>query len=130
MPLRPGLVGLLLLAALGCGEAAPPPLVAVNGQVTFRGVPLPGGLIVFTPDDESGFHGACALGSIGPDGRYTLSTEGKPGVTPGRHRVTVAGPDLPGWGVPERFRDPQLSELRAEIIPGRDNALDFHLQGP
>ena len=38
--------------------AAPAPLVAVSGQVTFRGVPLPGGLIVFTPDDESGFHGA------------------------------------------------------------------------
>jgi hypothetical protein len=127
MSVRTCLVGLALLGLQGCGDTAPAPLAAVHGRVTFRGVPLPAGLVVFTPDDEAGSHGACAQGAIGPDGRYALATGGAPGAAPGRHRVTVAGPD--GWRLPERFLDPQLSDLRAEVVAGRENVLDFRLEG-
>jgi hypothetical protein len=128
MSVRPGLAGLalLVLAAPGCGDRPAAPLAAVRGVVTFRGAPLPAGLVVFTPDEESGGHGPCATGAIGSDGRYTLATGGKPGATPGKHRVSVAGPD--GWRLPDTFLDPQLSGLRAEVVAGRENVLDFKLE--
>jgi hypothetical protein len=130
MTVRSCLAGLVLLASLGasgCGDTAPPALAAVHGRVTLRGVPLPGGLVVFTPDDETGSHGGCAQGAIGPDGRYALATGGAPGAAPGKHRVTVAGPD--GWRLPESLLDPQLSGLRAEVVAGKENVLDFRLEG-
>jgi hypothetical protein len=126
MTARTCLTGLLLAASLGtagCDPATPPALAPVSGLVTYRGVPLPGGLIVFTPDAESGCHGPSAQGAIGPDGRYTLTTDAAPGAPPGKHRVTVAG-----RGFPDRFRDPQLSGLLAEVAVGRDNVLDFRLE--
>jgi len=129
MAVRGCLTGLALLGALatpGCGERAPTPLAAVHGRITFRSTPLPGGLVVFTPDDEAGCHGTCAQGVIGYDGRYTLATDGAAGATPGKHRVTVAGPD--GWRLPDRLLDPQLSELRAEVVAGRENVLDFKIE--
>ena len=131
MTVRVCLIGLVLAVSLGtsgCGGAPSPALAPVSGRVCYRGVPLPGGLIVFTPDDESGSHGPSATGAIGPDGRYSLSTDGAAGAAPGRHRVTVAGPDAAGWHLPERFRDPQLSDLHADVVAGRDNALDFRLE--
>jgi hypothetical protein len=117
---------LLALAALGCGDRPAAPLAGVRGLVTFRGAPLPGGLVVFTPDDEYGGRGACATGTIGPDGRYTLATDGAAGVAPGKHRVTVAGPD--GWRLPDRLLDPLSSKLKADVVAGRENVVDLELQ--
>jgi hypothetical protein len=60
-----------------------------------------------------------------------LSTDGVPGAVPGWHRVTVAGLDsTSGPRVPDRFRDPTLSKLRVEVVAGRENGLDFKLEGP
>ena len=123
---RPAGVALLVLIAVGCGDRPAAPLAAVRGQVTFRGAPLPAGVVVFTPDGDYGGHGPCATGTIGPDGRYTLATDGTPGAAPGKHRVTVAGPD--GWRLPDTLLDPQLSGLRAEVVAGRENVLDFKLE--
>jgi hypothetical protein len=131
MTVRVCLFGLALAATLsapGCDSSKPPALAPVRGLVTYRGVPLPGGLIVFTPDDEFGCHGPSAQGVIGPDGRYTLNTDGKPGATPGRHRVTVAGPATSGWTLPDHFRDPQLSGLQADVVADRGNAVNFGLE--
>jgi hypothetical protein len=125
MSVRPFLV-LFAVLACGCGDHTPPSLATVHGQVTFRGAPLPAGLVVFTPDGDYGGRGTCATGTIGPDGRYTLATDGTPGVAAGKHRVTVAGPD--GWRLPDRFLDPQASGLRAEIVAGRENVVDFKLE--
>jgi hypothetical protein len=131
MTVRFNLIGLLAAAMLGlagCGSPKPPALAPVRGLVTYQGAPLPGGLIVFTPDDESGSHGPCALGVIGPDGRYTLSTDGVPGATPGRHRVTVSGPTTSGWMLPGHLRDPALSGLQAEVQAGQENVFDVPLK--
>ena len=115
-----------LLLAAGCGEPAAEPLAVVRGVVTFRGSPLPGGLVVFTPDDDYGSRGQCATGLIGPNGRFTLSTAGMAGAVTGKHRVTIAGPD--GWSLPDRFLDPHLSGLRAEVVAGQENVIDFKLE--
>jgi hypothetical protein len=116
----------MVLFAAGCGEPPAAPLVAVRGSVTFRGSPLPSGLIVFTPDDDYGSRGSCATGRIGSDGRFTLSTDGAAGAAAGKYRVTVAGPD--GWALPEKLLDPHLSGLRADVVAGQENLLEFKLE--
>jgi hypothetical protein len=40
--------------------------------------------------------------------------------------VTVAGPD--GWRLPDRLLDPQTSGLKAEVVAGRENVVDFRLE--
>ena len=86
-------MALLQLALAGCGGEAK--LAPVEGRVLFRGQPLRGGTIVFTPDPDRGNSGPLATAEIGADGRFVLTSGGKPGAVPGWHRVTVAPPALP-----------------------------------
>lgn len=112
----------LLLTLSGC--APPPAPVAVQGRVSYRGSPLHSGLIVFTPDDARGHHGPPARAALGPDGRYALPT----GTAPGWYRVTVASLEsVAGEPLPARFRDPELSNLFAEVLAGQDNTVDLDL---
>lgn len=126
MSVRIRIAGLALLLFAGCGEQPELPPVVVRGKVLFRGTPLTGGLVVFTPDDDFSGHNPQASGLIGPDGKFTLTTAQVAGVAPGKYRVTVAGPD--GLPLPARFLDPQLSGLRAEVLAGRENTFDFQLE--
>jgi hypothetical protein len=133
MTLRTSIYGLVLLVPLGLAgcDSKPPPLVAVHGRVTLFDASLRSGTVVFTPDAERGTYGPHAVGTIGPDGQYALLTDGSPGVTPGWHRVTVACLQPPvGSRIPERYQDPQLSGLRAEVRVGVDNVFDWRLEAP
>lgn len=133
MTLRTPLNGLVLLSLLGLAgcDSKPPPLIAVHGRVTLFDVPLRSGMVVFTPDAERGTYGPNAMGTIGPDGQYALMTDGSPGVTPGWYRVTVACLQPPsGSRIPERYQDPLLSGLRAEVRVGTDNVFDWRLETP
>lgn len=129
MSVRSAIVtALALLAVAGCANRAAP-LAGVTGVVTYRGVPLANGLIVFTPDDDAGCHGGSAYGEIGPDGRYVLFAEGTRGAAVGWHRVSVAGLDVTGPRLPAKFHDPLISGLRAKVVAGQENVLDFRLEG-
>ncbi len=134
-PLRcRGLLLGLALVVIGCGRDDK--LTPVHGQVFYRGQPLAGGTIVFTPDAERGGRGSLACGEIGPDGRYTLHTEQAAGAVPGWHRVTVAPPRLaeaPGQptraiDLPRKYTDPEQSGLVREIKAGKVVEQDFHLE--
>ena len=123
------------MAALlaGCsrpdGELAP-----VQGQVFYRGRPLPGGTIVFTPDPERGGSGPLAVAAIQPDGRYALTTEGRAGAVPGWHRVTVVAVEDGSFTsgprplLPSKYSDPGLSELSCQVESGKENGIDLRLQ--
>jgi hypothetical protein len=117
--------GLLVLAA-GCGSGETE-RVPVYGQVYYRGQPLAGGTLVFTPDTERGGRGPLALAEIGADGRYSLRTDGQPGAVPGWHRVTVAPSGADPAGLPRHYRDPERSGLSREVRPDRANVIDLHL---
>jgi hypothetical protein len=117
-------------AGAGCGSkamAAP----TLKGRVWYRGAPLPGGMIVFVPDEERGHAGDLLKGELAADGAFDFSS---PPL--GWYRVAVAplpsasvstpSPASPYPGVPARYRNPNLSGLRAEIKPG-ENTVDFEL---
>lgn len=133
MIVRATIYGVLCAGALtvaGC-ESKPATMAPVSGRVTFAGSPVVHGVIVFCPDADSGTYGSCAIAEIGANGMYKLTTDGTVGATPGWHRVTVAALDGgAGPRLPDRFRDPVQSKLRVEVVAGRENVLDFKLEGP
>ena len=132
------LAACLLLAAAGCGSG-PAPLAAVRGKVSYRGVLLTAGTIVFTPDAARGGRGEIAFADIQPDGSYALKTGDSYGAVPGWHRITVCSllpatatppgqsPAIPLSLLPPRYRDPQLSGLACEVKADRGNNIDFQL---
>jgi hypothetical protein len=104
--------------------------------VFYRGQPLAGGTIVFTPDPERGGRGPLATGEIGSDGRYSLRTGETPGAVPGWHKVTIAppfsadptAPDPGGAELPRKYGDPEQSGLLREIKAGKAAEQDFYLE--
>jgi hypothetical protein len=118
------LCGTLMLLG-GCSRSEPA-LARVQGRVFYRGRPLTGGTIVFTPDPERGGRGPQAWGEIAADGRYTLRSANRQGAVPGWHRITVA-PLGKTAALPVRYRDPERSGQRIEVRPERVNQCDLHL---
>jgi hypothetical protein len=130
--------GTLLVLASGC-EPGAQRLAGVRGKVSFKGIPLNTGTIVFTPDPLRGTSGSIARSEIGRDGGYVLQTKGMPGAAVGWHRVTVmamdrgfaGGPDgdrvTPRSLLPEKYSDPQLSGLSCQVRGGQENPIDFDL---
>jgi hypothetical protein len=128
----------VLLLAAGC-DSSPEPLPTVRGKVSYKGVPLHTGTIVFTPNALRGSSGELARANLRPDGAYSLHTGDKLGAAAGWYRVTIAaleesspassdGPFVaPRSLLPEKYRDPELSGLGVEIKAGQENAIDFDL---
>jgi hypothetical protein len=139
-----GLAVFLLVA--GCSGG--PVLAPVGGLVTVAGKPVTNGTIMFLPPDGKG-----AVGSIGPDGRYTLTTfHPGDGALVGDHQVTIRATRVdsgsmapasleeelrgtkgkvlvPGkvhWLVPERYSQPATSDLKATVKTGAQT-IDFDL---
>jgi hypothetical protein len=128
-------VGLLLT---GCGSSTPP-LAEVAGTVSYRGHPVPGGLIVFTPDPAKGSTGPIARSRIQPDGSFTLQTGDTPGAAAGWHRITVVSASerqagqagyrysVPASLIPEKYRSADLSNLSREVRRGEKNVIHINL---
>jgi hypothetical protein len=132
-------VGLVLMAALlhaaGCKPGVGS-LTPVTGRVTYKGAAVQSGAIVFTPDAKRGETGRIAFGKLAPDGSYALATGDTPGAAPGWYRVTVLSHSgetavgnlrTPQSFLPEKYRDPDQSQLGCEVKANRPNAIDFNL---
>lgn len=132
-------LALILCCTASSCQRGPAPVTAVSGRVTYLGSPLPTGTIVFAPDTTRGENGAVAVGAILGDGSYTLKTGESLGAAAGWYRVTVtslaSSTSFPGQSflvpqsiIPEKYRDPNLSELVCEIKPHQPNTIDFQLK--
>lgn len=120
------LCGILLMFASGCGDGRPK-RVPVSGQVLIDGKPLTHGFISVVPVGARP-----ASGSIGPDGRFILTTyEGGDGVVLGTHQVSVMAGEVLSetatrWHAPKKYSDTQTSGLSAPI-DGPTDSLVFNL---
>ena len=128
---------LFAMLAAGC-QQDPGVLTPVTGRVTFNGVPLNGGLIVFVPDASKGESGESAYSKIQDDGSYNLYTGEAPGAHAGWYRVTVSSPGpitpVPGQPynmsesiLPDRYGHPEYSRINCKVTLNQANSFDFNL---
>ena len=109
----------------GCeAKVERPKTVPVSGVVNWNGKPLTEGSVYFAPDDKTKGHPA--VGSIGPDGKYVLSTfEKGDGAVPGTYKIAVQvmqGADEVAKKIgkkvlPDKYYDASISGLTATIGP-------------
>jgi hypothetical protein len=127
----------------GCGSRHPP-LGKVHGTVTVNNKSLTQGRICFIPAT-----GRPALGQIGSDGKYELTTyDSGDGAAVGEHRVTIEAVEVVNapktmadefaqaakrapaqtlkWLAPERYSQIQSSQLATDVKTGT-NQIDFNL---
>jgi len=120
----------------------------VHGTITYKGQPVEGANVMFTPvDNKSG--GSPAVGITDKEGHYVLQTlQGKPGAgtTPGEYIVTVSKSESVPTGekvttpegktqevvksrdvLPQKYKSPTASPLRATVKDGQENKFDFDL---
>ncbi len=111
----------LLLAALqfaGCGEGRPGRM-PVTGQILIDDQPLTYGFVQVIPEGARP-----AMGKIGPDGKFTLSTfDDNDGVVYGNHPVAVIANEpidatSQRWHAPKKYADASTSGLTAQIVEG------------
>ncbi|MBN2024036.1 MAG: hypothetical protein JW809_14725 [Pirellulales bacterium] len=131
-------VGLLVA---GCDRGPKlPPMANVSGTVTLDGKPVPTGTVQFIPDRDKGTPvGPPAVGYIDENGRFTLTTAGKPGALVGWHKIRVraqkegSGLDQFGnmapspWLIPIEYDNPNKSGLSAEVVADKDNDIPLEL---
>jgi hypothetical protein len=108
-----------------CGGSTAP----VNGRVKFKDASdvavLAGYEVAFEPGEGK----TSAVGHIGPDGTFKLSTFGADdGAVPGRYRVAItpptsADPDKPPQKpqLPAKYASFDTSGLTVEVKPGRND---------
>jgi hypothetical protein len=118
----------------GCKKSSPPEPATVRGSVTFRGRPLAGGLVVFSPDPDRGGSGKPARGDIDPDGRFELRLGDTSTIPPGWYRVAIApAADASAFDravFPPQLARPDLSGVVREVKAGQANVFDFAVEVP
>jgi hypothetical protein len=129
-------VGLLLGAALGCGDQ--PTRYPVSGKVMIDGEPLSMGTIRFVPRS-----GRPVSSAIMSNGSFVLSESSlsssrlSDGVTPGVYRVSVSASkiinedaDKVQWLAPSQYADFRTSGIELEIdSPQDDLVVDLTWKG-
>ena len=107
------LLFLLLLVPVGCAKKVPQ-LTEVEGVVLLGGQPLPHASISFNPTGSDLPPEAVGVAVTDGEGKFKLTTGGKPGAVPGEHVITVVeGPppeDTRGEDAQEK-----LSKFRASL---------------
>jgi hypothetical protein len=123
---------------LGCSSGELP-VAPAHGKVTYKGKPLEFGTVMFEPKQ-----GPPATGQIQPDGTFVLGTYGSgDGAIVGSHTVRIACNETqrpgykppvgeePGAGkslIPEKYGQPSLSQLTAEVTADGPNEFPFDLK--
>ena len=123
-----------LFPLTGCGGSGEP--VVVRGAALYRGQPLAGGTITFSPQAEKGFDGPVLQGLIEDDGSFQLQPLEGSKIRAGWYRIAIAPrpgsqdfptPENPYPGLPLQFRNPKLSGLEKEIKQSGENIFQFDL---
>lgn len=129
-------VCLLLPVLAGCSRSEPQG--KVFGTVTFRGAPVPQGLVMFSNQEKGLFFTA----ELDPQGKFAVKTADGEGLPLGTYEVCVNPPvlDAPPIGtvmqparipefanIPLKYRVAATSGLKLEVQEG-DNPLNIQMQ--
>lgn len=108
----------------GCGSG--PRLYPVTGKVTLDGAPVAGAAVTFVPDPAKGNTlKIIATGQSGPDGTFTLKTEGDAGAPAGWYQVSVmtrmsgmmtGSADARAQAINPRFEQAATSGIAVEVV--------------
>ncbi len=80
--------------AAGCSQDSGPQTFPLKGKVLFEGVPVTNGTVRYAPTDAA--KGRMALGKIGKEGEFTLSTfKSGDGVLPGAYSISITAFIIP-----------------------------------
>ena len=122
----------LPLFAAGCGK---PAIVPAQGKITYRGYPVPNGVVVLTPEQK----GSLAVGLI-RDGDFVVYTGDHPGAYPGIYKVTVSSLaqgtttsensgrfEFPNSALPPRFREHDPGREQVTIKANHSNSIQIAL---
>ncbi|MGL4943625.1 MAG: carboxypeptidase-like regulatory domain-containing protein [Thermoguttaceae bacterium] len=134
------------LAVVGCGGRTAIKTEQTGGVVTYKGAPIEGATVTFSPKAEGGGSGAVGLTDV--QGRYKLQTllgESDAGTTPGDYNVTVSKSKMEPTGatikepdgttrevtkpvslLPKKYDDSRTTPLSATVVKGK-NTFDFDL---
>src|SRR6516225_7282215 len=126
----------LMLVLNGCSSE--PNRYEAGGTVTLDSKPVENAMLVFVPDDATGVAG---LAQTDKDGKFKITSIGKPGLPAGKYSVSIKATTGGGFGggttadekkekmmdmmmngpkdlvdvIPPLYSDPQKSGLRAEV---------------
>jgi hypothetical protein len=130
------LVGCVLLA--GC--RAEPPLGRVTGQVTFQGVAVGEGSVVFTDDSQ----GVSYVSDLDADGRFAFQVAQGHGLPPGTYGVAIRPPrpNKPSLefvaanykaktecpNIPKKYREHKTSGLSVVVKAGANEPYVFDMK--
>jgi hypothetical protein len=105
-------VGLAVLAILGCTSKAKLDTVPVSGTVTLDDKPVDGARVAFTPTSTTGT--AAASGVTDANGRYKLTTRNPgDGALPGNYLVMISKTETGGAPASEAIK-PGMSDKEKE----------------
>jgi hypothetical protein len=114
----PGLVSAAFVA--GCAGESPALLVPVEGKLLVDGKPLDGVDVTFIPEISENNRGGA--GTTDDSGAFTVTdlTQNKPGLPPGKYKLTFSRMRLPdGSAVPKSEPNQPVSPgvIRVESLP-------------
>lgn len=139
-----------VVATAGCKDP-PAPTFPVSGKVTQGKKALTTGLITFVPDASKGNNNKeNPVGRIGPDGSYTLNTNGRDGAPLGWYKVMITAtmptemptevksetkappkgpPPVPKSPVNSKYQKAETSGISVEVTdPPKPGAYDIDLK--
>jgi len=120
------LVGSCVFVGCNSGEQ----VYQLTGTVTYKGKPVPSGMIIFEPDSSQGNSGAPGRSKIA-EGRYDTSSEDGHGVVGGPHKIRIIG--LDGLSHGESAGEVGLPNMLfpeynvSEDLPLKDGVKDFEV---
>jgi hypothetical protein len=116
------LIGVLTILLFCCGCDSSSALYPTTGTVMYEDKPVEGANVMFVPEKD----GPPAVAVTDASGKFTLTTQGKPGAAAGGYKVTVSkesasGTAASGAMTPDDMKKMQMSggmKTKAMLPPG------------
>jgi hypothetical protein len=137
--------------AVGCGKGGSPDLTPVAGVVTLDGQPLADARLTFHLANNFVPGYSSLTAKTDPEGKYQLTSQGKPGALPGVFKVAISrvtgssgaamnpdeGMDMQQLAMqgrakeslPVKYSDLDQTELSVTVEKGKTDGYDFQLRG-